>query len=139
MDHRHDAVTPARLRTVSEAAKVRVELRGNVIAEASTLHERDDGTSFLALDPPPPVGSRLVLFGGEGPGRTFEVRGTIAHEGERGCVGRFVEDSGTGQAIGSEHIAPQNIASVLAVAAPVAVTDEPTGVVEMLSGRKRDG
>jgi hypothetical protein len=129
---------------MAEDTSVRVELRGNVIAKAATMHDGSDeegadpnAAIFLALDPAPPVGSRLTIFGGEGPGRLFEVRRPTTRDEQRGCLGRWIEDSGTGLAVGSEHIAPQNISSSMALAAPVAVTDEPTGVVEMLSGRKK--
>lgn len=114
-----------------------VSLRGFQIAQGAEVSERD-GVAFLSLEQPPPVRSVLELTV-DGARKALEVV-SVDESGRgghgSGCTGRWVDvdalDRALGQ-VGSEGLATGSgdDGGSRARNAPVVVTDEPSGVIDM--------
>lgn len=117
-----------------------VSLRGFQIAQSAEVTERGQGRAFIALEQPPPVRAVLeVVMGDERRGLIVEsVDESGRGEAGQGCLGVWTESDAFDRArdqVGSEHLESGSADDGGSTArnAPVVVTDEPSGVIDMNS------
>lgn len=114
-----------------------VSLRGSELAQDATIGERNGGAIFINLERPPPVRSLLELQVGDErkAARVLSVDESGRGPGGPGCVIEWIgldELVSARGSVGSEHIeGGVGSSDDAARPAPVVVTDEPSGVIDL--------
>ena len=87
---------------MGQDSKLRISLRGRVLAEAAPVTERD-GEVFVQIDSPPPARAVLEVHDGSSSRHLQVVRVVESSDAGRGFFGRYMDDVEE-RGVGTEHL-----------------------------------